>query len=203
MKKKQNQFYLIRIFKSFLETIVPRLLTKITPNLSIGLDEIFSTDKKPKDGISNFLNTFNTVITEGCLDISDDGYGLNFCVLGLDCDENDLDELKNTISTMLNESNQTNCAVICIARKSIEFWMWYCNEEKSENPSAINIYDLYNNQTMKSAIYGRKRSGQKGVTYAANFANEVSIDYLLQKSASFEAFFQAFKTFIDNQNQEK
>ena len=188
------------VFKSFLETIVPRLLTEITPNISIGLDKKFSTDKKPENGISNFLKTFTTAITQGCLDLNDDGYGLNFCILGLDCDENDLDSLKNTINSMLNESNQTDFAVICIARKSIEFWMWYCREEKSDNPIVVDIYDLYKNQTMKSTIYGRKRSGKKGVTFAANFANEVSINYLCQKSASFEAFFEAFKTFIDNQN---
>ena len=188
------------VFKSFLETIVPRVLTKITYNLSIGLDKKFSTDKVPKDGISKFLNTFNTAITEGCLELNDGGYGLNFCILGLDCDENGLEELEYTISTMLNESNQSNCAVICIARKSIEFWMWYCREEKSGNPITVNIYDSYNNQTMKSIIYNRKRSGKRGVIYAEKFANEVTVDYLHQKSSSFEAFFQAFKTFIDNRN---
>ncbi len=183
-------------FKSFLEVILPRLLNEIDNETKLLLDNRFSTDKKPKDGISNFLRTFTDAITEGCLDESDGGYGLQFCVLGLDCDENDLLELQQNIKNTLAESNQINFAVICIAQKSIEFWMWYCKAEKGLL-SIEPIYDLYNNQTMKPLIYNRKRSGSRGIAIAENLAESVNILYLRQNSQSFEAFYQELKTFVE------
>jgi hypothetical protein len=67
-------------FKSFLEVIVPRLLNEINSSANLVLDDRFSSDKKPKDGISNFLRTFTDAITEGCLDENNGGYGLQFCI---------------------------------------------------------------------------------------------------------------------------
>ncbi len=186
-------------FNAFLEAIIPRILeSEISNKIELALDTQFSMDKKPKDGISNFLKTFTEAITQGCLKKNEGGYGLRFCVLGLDCDEENLVELQQKIRTKLEQSNQTHYAVICIAKKSIEFWMWYHKKEQGllfENAN-VSIYELHNNQTMKPLIYNRKRSGSKGAEIAQEIAGKTNIKYLREHSASFEAFFQELNAFI-------
>ncbi len=179
-------------FKIFLETILPSVVSKIGMGINIDLDKKFSNDKKPQNGIGHFKKTFNIAVTQGCLAESDNGYGLRFCILGLDCDENELSKLQDELSEKLSESNQSDLAVLCIARKSIEFWMWYC---EPNNQGLLLDYESHTNTTMKLQLYGRERGGRRGKERALELAQKADIDYLCKKSVSFNIFYEDFKCF--------
>lgn len=190
MKMKYGIYAEDAPFKNFIETIVFRLLTDFQ-QLEATYDTAFSEQEKPTNGVSQFMKEFVPSLTKGIID-----YQLDFCILALDCDEFELVDLKGQINQKLIENNLADNGVICIARKSIEFWMWYCQAEKDNLP-IIDIYADFNNQTMKLEVYGRKRSGSRGVLKAKELAENVTISFLKEKSESFKSFFEEFKLFID------
>ncbi len=177
----------------FLENALPHLLSSFenAPN--------FEHETRFSDVIIALNNEF---VIKNFIDRIDYGiqiHHLNLCFIGLDAENADHDALFSTMYAQLEENELTENAVIHIAVKAIEHWLWYLKAQKENLP--LEPIEHISAKEMKRKVYGRGRIGNDAQKQLiTDLVGNIDPVFLREHSPSFEHFYQQLSRYL-NKNQ--
>ena len=181
----------------FISSVVPKIATYLNSSFDLIHDTECSTQihGNSKDRVEKyFIGATQMLVSRLNIDL---------CFVGRDADSDSNDDTFDVLKTKFEERILDNAVqdyiVLFFPVRAIEYWLYHI-KVKSEGLEEEHIEALGKDE-LKIRVYNRKKNSEKrNNPIVEGLSNNIDIDYLRPKSSSFEAFFQAFKTFIDNRN---
>ena len=181
----------------FVSSVVPKIATYVDSSFDFVHDAQCSEQihGNSKDRVEKYFISATQMLVNRL--------NIDLCFVGRDADSDSNNDTFDVLKAKFEEKILDNAVqdyiILFFPVRAIEYWLYHI-KVKSEGLEEEHIENLGKDE-LKFRVYNRrKNSERKNNPIVKRLSNNIDIDYLRQKSASFEAFFQAFKTFIDNQN---
>jgi hypothetical protein len=130
---------------------------------------------------------------------------IDVCFVGRDADsdteKDTFDSLQRSFSEEVENANAQNYIILFFPVRAIEYW-YYHIKFPSDDSITESIETSFSKDEMKIKIFGTKKNSEKKnnpIAEALMQSKTVNVAYLSEKSASFEAFYQELRTFIEKQ----
>ena len=181
--------------KIFIELAIPQLVSYFgfTEKILFIHEHEYSNHVVAKSG-EYVKEMFISCITFGLKRI-----GIDFCFVGLDCDDNVYEDYYQEMMDELAEHKMQNKALIFIPVQAIEYWLWYLKVKKNDatllkTPVVDRVHDR---KKLKELVYERKRAGnKKSNPIVTELSKNIDIPWLRAHSASFDHFCNHFENYL-------
>jgi hypothetical protein len=184
----------------FMAAIIPKMIEAIGTNIVFEHNVGFSTHVHgaSKDRVKKMcVATPTWGRVEGLIDV---------CFVGRDADSDSekdtFERLQKDFKAEIDNANANNYIILFFPVRAIEYW-YYHIKFSSDITSEEPIETKFSKDEMKINIFGTKKNSEtknNPIAEALMRNESINIQYLCNKSVSFNAFYQELKTFVDNQN---